>query len=52
MAVVAGVLYVLLAGFLMYLAVENGQRWGAFSMFTCALASVVTTIRIRDVLRR
>jgi len=51
-ATVAGAVYILLSGFLMYPALENGQPWTAFGWFMSAVAAVITTVQIRDALKR
>jgi hypothetical protein len=45
-----GTLYVLLAGFLLYPALEHADWWGAFAMITSGVASIATTLRLRDAL--
>lgn len=51
-ATVAGTVYILLSGFLMYPALDNGQPWMAFSMFISAVSAVMVTIQVRDALKR
>jgi hypothetical protein len=50
-ATVAGTVYILLSGFLMYPALDNGQPWTAFTMFISAISAVIVTMQIRDELK-
>jgi hypothetical protein len=45
-----GTLYVLLAGFLLYPALEHADWWSAFALITSGVASIATALRLRDAL--